>query len=142
MKSKSLFSTSVLGSFLVLLAFPTTLSAVNVSSCNYLISAPGTYTLTTDLLSCTPYGVYIQPATFVGNVTLNLNGFKISGAPGSSTGVFSGENSTIKIEGYGPASASHIGTITGFTWGVNAACETTIVEHVHITNNVFAIETG
>ena len=139
MKSKSLFSMTVLGSFLILLAFPAALSAGVVVSCGTVITTSGTWTVAGPLTSCVGDGVDIQAT----NVILNLNGYSITGALGNTfSGVSSVGQGNIRIEGYGPGSTGHLGTIAGFGAGIFISGDLgDTIKHVHIISNDTGIQT-
>ncbi len=99
----------------------------------YVISNPGSYRLTGNL---TVSGTADAIDLFATNVTIDLNGFSITGAGGVSggAGVNSFTNGSVTVEN---------GTITGFTgqaaieMGING-----IVKNVRATGNNFGITGG
>jgi parallel beta-helix repeat protein len=91
-----------------------TFGATPVTACGTVLQTPGSYILTEDLLGCPGDGIGIAGDS----ITLDLNGHRISGAPGSSIGVFVSRASAGR-NGY----VSHVlvvgpGTIETFSCGL------------------------
>lgn len=97
-----------------------------------IISAHGSYRLTGNLVVA---GATDAIDVNVGQVTIDLNGFSITG-PGSSSGtpigINAGTNTQVTLEN---------GTITGFGTGVTTG-SISIVKNVHADNNAFGINAG
>jgi len=97
----------------------------------YTIAASGSYRLTGNLtLPANTNGIIVTAS----NVTIDLNGFTITGAGSSSTGTGIESASVISI-------TVENGTITGFFTGVNAGTNG-IVKSVHAVRNGSGIAAG
>jgi hypothetical protein len=71
--------------FIVFVTTASSVLAVNIAACPYVISSPGTYTLTADLTtSSQPYCIFINQTD---NVILDLNGHSITDLTSSTVGI-------------------------------------------------------
>src|SRR5262249_26403772 len=86
-----------------------------ITTCNYLITTPGRYVVTTDLTCVNPFdsGIVIDAS----NVNLTLNGHTINGQPSADAlnGIFVDE---CPASGITDVRIAGPGTITGFIYGV------------------------
>jgi parallel beta-helix repeat protein len=97
----------------------------------YQINASGSYRLTSNLTVSSAAADAIE--VFVNNVTIDLNGFSITGPGGSSsTGVNASSQTDVTVEN---------GTITGFHFGV-ASGSFLIVRNVHADVDGFGVNAG
>jgi hypothetical protein len=109
----------------------------------YKITQPGSYKLSGNLVvPASADGIDVQ----VNNVTIDLNGFTISGpatCTGSGSGISCGQfTSTVGIDG--PINHSGLavrnGSVVGFYTGVYAGGVNNLVEEINTTGNVLGID--
>jgi hypothetical protein len=100
------------------LAAQTQINQTGISSFPYTITKPGSYILTSNINAGTALYAFLVEAN---NVTLNLNGFTVSGAVVCSPSSCNTNNNTFGIYSFSSYTNTTVenGTVTGFNNGVN-----------------------
>jgi parallel beta-helix repeat protein len=90
----------------------------------FIINQPGSYYLTTNIVSTNTYGIEIS----TNNTTLDLNGFSLTGIPGAEDGIFI-DSGFRRIRVYN-------GIINNWlTYGISCAANDVVFEHLIISGN-------
>ena len=99
-----------------------------ISSGGFIITAPGSYCLTTNLVCTNTFGI----ETFANNITLDLNGFSLTGTSGAEFGIYVVSGSS-RIRVYN-------GMVNGWAnYGIASAANDITLEHLAISGNTIGV---